>query len=393
MTLLTATRTRNDAILEAFDHYQIPIVADSGQAHYLESLEVMVMLDTLRTINNPLHDYPLVALMKSPMFDFDEDELARISLQSLPEQKQVAFYHKVQLALKQTAEHANLMDAKLLAKIENFLKVLSAWRAAAKTSSLYDLLWKIYEDRYYYDYVGALPNGAQRQANLYALTLRANDYEKASFKGLSRFIAMIDKVIENEHDLASVPLAAPKDAVQLMTVHKSKGLEFKYVFLLNMDKAFNRKDQSGPIILSRQKGIGFKYIANLPVETENPAAPESIRLQIETPCYQGNVEEAKLATISEQMRLLYVAMTRAELKLYLVGKGRENKLRDTDWGTSRNGKLDPEKRKEWTSYQDWLFAIQDVFTKNTLAYDTRFVTDEDLSPDQLEPLELSLIHI
>ena len=83
----------------------------------------------------------------------------------------------------------------------------------------------------------------------------------------------------------------------------------------------------------------------------------------------------------------YVAMTRAELKLYLVGKGREDKLRDTDWGTSRNGKLDPEKRKEWTSYQDWLFAIQDVFTKNTLAYDTRFVTDEDLTPDQLEPLE------
>ena len=75
-------------------------MADSGQAHYLESLEVMVMLDTLRTINNPLHDYPLVALMKSPMFDFDEDELARISLQTLPEQKQVAFYHKVQLALE-----------------------------------------------------------------------------------------------------------------------------------------------------------------------------------------------------------------------------------------------------------------------------------------------------
>ena len=387
ITLLTATRTRNDAILESFDQYHIPIVADSGQAHYLESLEVMVMLDTLRTINNPLHDYPLVALMKSPMFDFDEDELARISLQTLPEQKQMAFYHKVQLALEKTAEHANLIDAKLLAKIENFLKVLSAWRAAAKTSSLYDLLWKIYEDRYYYDYVGALPNGAQRQANLYALTLRANDYEKASFKGLSRFIAMIDKVIENEHDLASVPLVAPKDAVQLMTVHKSKGLEFKYVFILNMDKAFNRKDQSGPIILSRQKGIGFKYVASLPVETENPATPETIRLQIETPCYQRNVEETKLATISEQMRLLYVAMTRAELKLYLVGKGREDKLRDTDWGTSRNGKLDPEKRKEWTSYQDWLFAIQDVFTKNTLAYDTRFVTDEDLTPDQLEPLE------
>ena len=116
------------------------------------------------------------------MFDFDEDELARISLQTLPEQKQMAFYHKVQLALEKTAEQARLIDAKLSAKIENFLKVLSTWRAAAKTSSLYDLLWKIYEDRYYYDYVGALPNGAQRQANLYALTLRANDYEKPALR-------------------------------------------------------------------------------------------------------------------------------------------------------------------------------------------------------------------
>ena len=125
--------------------------------------------------------------------------------------------------------------------------------------------------------------------------------KKPALRACRAFIAMIDKVIENEHDLASVPLAAPKDAVQLMTVHKSKGLEFKYVFILNMDKAFNRKDQSGPIILSRQKGLGFKYVANLPVETENPAAPESIRLQIETPCYQRNVDETKLATISEQM--------------------------------------------------------------------------------------------
>ena len=85
--------------------------------------------------------------------------------------------------------------------------------------------------------VGTLANGAQRQANLYALSLRANEYEKSSFKGLSRFIGMIDCILENQHDLASVPVAAPKDAVRLMTIHKSKGLEFKYVFLLNMDKA------------------------------------------------------------------------------------------------------------------------------------------------------------
>ncbi|MGZ7153769.1 hypothetical protein ACXWOD_09790, partial [Streptococcus pyogenes] len=92
-----------------------------------------------------------------------------------------------------------------------------------------DLIWKIYNDRFYYDYVGALPHAQRRQTNLYALALRANNFEKTGFKGLSRFIGMIDKVLESDNDLMEVEVAAPKNAVSLMTIHHSKGLEFKYV--------------------------------------------------------------------------------------------------------------------------------------------------------------------
>ena len=109
-----------------------------------------------------------------------------------------------------------------------------------------------------YDYVGALPNGPARQANLYALALRADQFEKSNFKGLSRFISMIDNILESQHDLASVAVAPPKDAVELMTIHKSKGLEFPYVFILNMDQDFNKQDTMSEVILSRKNGLGVK---------------------------------------------------------------------------------------------------------------------------------------
>ena len=131
---------------------------------------------------------------------------------------------------------------------------------------------------------------------------------------------MIDRILENQHDLASVPVAAPKDAVRLMTIHKSKGLEFKYVFLLNMDKAFNRQDSSSAIILSRTKGVGIKYVADVSVSVEESYAPNQLRISMDTLPYQQNLVELQLASLSEQMRLLYVAMTRAETKLYLIGR-------------------------------------------------------------------------
>ena len=387
ISLLTSSRSRNDQILLALSEYGIPVKTDGEQNNYLQSLEVQVMLDTLRVIHNPLQDYALVALMKSPMFDFDEDELARLSLQKATDKVQENLYEKLLNAQKQATEQKDLIHTALAEKLNQFMDILESWRLYAKTHSLYDLIWKIYNDRFYYDYVGALPNGPARQANLYALALRADQFEKSNFKGLSRFIRMIDQVLEAQHDLASVAVAPPKDAVELITIHKSKGLEFPYVFILNMDQDFNKQDSMSDVILSRQNGLGVKYIAKVETGAVEAHYPKTIKLSIPSLTYMQNEEELQLASYSEQMRLLYVAMTRAERKLYLVGKGSREKLEAKEYPASENGKLDKHTRLQAKNFQDWIWAITKVFAKEDLNFSYCFVGEDQLTREAIGVLE------
>ncbi|MEX2783565.1 helicase-exonuclease AddAB subunit AddA [Streptococcus sp. H49] len=387
ISLLVAARTRNDDIVQTFNKFGIPLVADGGEQNYLKSVEVMVMLDTLRSIDNPLNDYALVALLRSPMFAFDEDELARLSLQTLKDGHQQNFYEKIENVFVRRGQHMELIHPELQMKVEAFLKVFRSWRDFARLHLLYDLIWKIYNDCFYYDYVASSPNGRQAQANLYALALRADQFEKNGFKGLSRFITMIDRILETDNDLADVEVAAPKQAVNLMTIHKSKGLEFKYVFLLNMDKKFSPADSRSPIILSRQNGAGIKYTADMKQELEESSLP-SVRVRMETLPYQINQQELKLAALSEQMRLLYVAMTRAEQKLYLVGKGSQEKW-DSRWSAdSPQGQFLPvSDREQATSFQDWVLAVQAAYSQEDLHLKIRFITDEDLKTEPIGRLQ------
>lgn len=387
IALLTSSRSRNDQILLALSEYGIPVKTDGEQNNYLQSLEVQVMLDTLRVIHNPLQDYALVALMKSPMFGFDEDELARLSLQKVEDKVQENLYEKLVNAQKQATSQKNLIYTALAEKLNQFIDILDSWRLYAKTHSLYDLIWKIYNDRFYHDYVGALANGPARQANLYALALRADQFEKSNFKGLSRFIRMIDQVLEAQHDLASVAVAPPKDAVELMTIHKSKGLEFPYVFILNMDQDFNKQDSMSDVILSRQNGLGVKYIAKVETGAVEAHYPKTIKLSIPSLTYTQNEEELQLASYSEQMRLLYVAMTRAERKLYLVGKGSREKLEAKEYPAANNGKLDGNTRLQARNFQDWIWAISKVFAKDNLNFSYRFVGEAQLTREAIGELE------
>lgn len=387
MALLTASRSRNDQVLLALSEYGIPVKTDGAQANYLQSLEVQVMLDTLRVIHNPLQDFALVALMKSPMFSFDEDELARLSLQKSEDKVQENFYEKLVNAQAKTSLHKDLIKSELHKKLEFFMKTVQSWRLYSKTYSLYDLIWKIYSERFYYDYVGALPNGQARQANLYALALRADQFEKSNFKGLSRFITMIDQVLEAQHDLASVTVAPPKDAVELMSIHKSKGLEFPYVFILNIDQQFNKQDSMSEVILSRKNGLGLKYVARVATNAKEEYLPSSIKLSIPSLTYTQNEEELQLASYSELMRLLYVAMTRAEKKLYLVGKGSREKLEAKEYPTNGQGLLTRQTRLDAQNFQDWIWAIYQAFSKEDLHFSVRFEGEEDLTEEAIGKLE------
>lgn len=385
ITLLVSSRTRNDGILQTFEHYDIPLVTDGGEQNYLKSVEVMVMLDTLRALDNPLNDYALVALMRSPMFSFNEDDLARLALQTNEDETRANLYQKLEHALANQGQHAELVTPALRQKLKVFMTCFSKWRDFAKWHSLYDLIWKIYNERFYYDYVGNLPRAEQRQANLYALALRANNFEKTGFKGLSRFIRMIDRVLESENDLADVEVALPKHAVNLMTIHKSKGLEFKYVFILNIDKKFSIQDMMSPLILSRQNGAGIKYLADMREELDTDVFP-TVKVSMDTLPYQLNKRELRLATLSEQMRLFYVAMTRAEKKLYLVGKASSEKLVDKYSGKSENNHLPVAEREAFMTFQDWMLAIHEAY-KN-LPFKVEFVTDEDLTEEKIGQIEV-----
>ena len=386
IALLTAARSRNNQVLLALSEYGIPVKTDDAEKSYLQSLEVQVMLDTLRVIHNPLQDFALVALMKSPMFSFDEDELARLSLQNSEDKVQENFYEKLVNAQAKTSLHKDLIKSELHKKLECFMETVHSWRLYSKTHSLYDLIWKIYSDRFYYDYVGALPNGQSRQANLYALALRADQFEKSNFKGLSRFITMIDQVLEAQHDLASVAVAPPKDAVELMSIHKSKGLEFPYVFILNIDQQFNKQDSMSEVILSRKNGLGLKYVARVATNAKEEYVPSTIKLSIPSLTYSQNEEELQLASYSELMRLLYVAMTRAEKKLYLVGKGSREKLESKEYPTNGQGLLTRQTRLDAQNFQDWIWAIYQAFSKEDLHFSVRFEGEEDLTKEAIGEL-------
>ena len=386
IALLTASRSRNDLVLLALSEYGIPVKTDGALNNYLQSLEVQVMLDTLRVIHNPLQDFALVALMKSPMFSFDEDELARLALQKSEDKNQENFYEKLVNAQANTSPQNDLIKSQLHKKLNLFMETVNSWRLFSKTHSLYDLIWKIYSERFYYDYVGALPNGQARQANLYALALRADQFEKSNFKGLSRFIAMIDQVLEAQHDLASVAVAPPKDAVELMSIHKSKGLEFPYVFILNIDQQFNKQDSMSEVILSRKNGLGLKYVARVATNAKEEYLPTTIKLSIPSLTYSQNEEELQLASYSELMRLLYVAMTRAEKKLYLVGKGSREKLESKEYPTNGKGLLTRETRLDAKNFQDWIWSIYQAFSKDDLHFSVRFEGEEQLTKEAIGEL-------
>ncbi|MGT2845549.1 helicase-exonuclease AddAB subunit AddA [Streptococcus hongkongensis] len=390
ITLLVSSRTRNDSIFQTFSQYGIPLVADGGQENYLKSVEVMVMLETLRSINNPYNDYALVALLRSPMFNFDEDQLARIAMQKGDTEKLDSFYDKLKHAQSGQGQHRQLITSELGEKISQFLEILKNWRVYSQKQSLYSLIWKIYNDRFYFDFVGTLPKAEQAQANLYALALRAQQFEKTGFKGLTRFIGMIDKILTNQNDLADVDVAKPKEAVSIMTIHKSKGLEFKYVFILNCDKKFALTDLHSSMILSRKEGAGIKYLADVKDQLQADKL-NSLKVYLETLPYQLNRTELKYATLSEQMRLFYVAMTRAEKKLYMIGKGSKAKLVDKFDGQREGNHLPKALRERMQSFQEWLLAIQAAFPQKELHFTLDYINDEQLSDQEIGQLEMKQV--
>lgn len=339
IVLLTPTKMNNLEIQELFLEMKIPTAIHETQ-NFFQTTEVTIMMSLLKIIDNPQQDIPLVAVLRSPIVGLNEIELTYIRLQN----RQVDFYAALQEYVEE--DFMDVRNVDVQKKVRRFLTDLDRWREFARRKSVVDLIRLLYQETAYVDYVGGMSGGKQRKANLEALYHRAASYEKTSFKGLYRFIRFIDKMQEREKDLAEpTSILLEENAVRVMTIHASKGLEFPVVFLMDLSKRFNSSDWTGTYVFDRELGIGLKY--------KNP----DNQIQSSTLVDTAIKKIKKQRGYAELMRLLYVAMTRAEQKLFLVGTAESEAKAFTQWdkgNSSRTEVLPARLRLETNNFMDWI---------------------------------------
>ncbi|WP_416731250.1 helicase-exonuclease AddAB subunit AddA [Fictibacillus sp. JL2B1089] len=333
--LFRATSVWAPVILEEFKQQGIPAYAELSTG-YFDATEIHIMMSLLKVIDNPLQDIPLAAVLRSPLVGMTGEELAVIRLK----QKQDNYLGAVEL-YRAEGENTRIQE-----KVSTFLDQLEKWRHQARQGSLSDLIWEIYRETGYFDYVGGLTGGKQRQANLRALYDRAKMYESTSFRGLFRFLRFIERMQERGKDLgAARALGEQEDVVRVMTIHKSKGLEFPIVFVGGINKQFNTRDLNEKVLLHKELGLGTQYI-NPEYRIAYPTLP---KLAI--------AGRKKMELIAEEMRVLYVALTRAKEKLYLVGTVNDIEKSVDSWRDSlyeENWILPDFERAGVKSYLDWI---------------------------------------
>lgn len=346
--LLRATSTLAPIFEKELADLDLPVFSDSS-AEYLNSVEIQTIMSILKIIDNPLQDIPLVTVLRSTIGKFTDNDLIEIRLVD----RNCDFYEAL-LKARISAE-GNLKN-----KIEDILSKLEKWREEQEYKTLDELIWQIYIDTGYYNYVGLLPNGALRQANLKILFEKAKQYESASFKGLFNFINFIDKLKGNNGDMASAKLIGEnEDVIRIMSIHKSKGLEFPIVFLCAAQKSFNMKDLNENILLHQDMGFGPTFIDIENKIKFNTIAKEAIKIK------------SKEEIISEEERILYVALTRAKEKLIITGRRKDlskdlaKKQEELELYTQDKERIDNKLVKKAKSYLDWIMLVY-LFNKNNI---------------------------
>ncbi len=266
---------------------------------FFSSLEVGVAIDMLAVIDNPHSDVPLISVLRSPAFGFTADELSAIRAAD----RSSDFY----TALLSAAEKGN-------GRCLDFAEKLSAIRSAAPDLSLDALLWRIYTETELFAICSAMSGGEERRANLMCLFQLARSFEETGYRGLFRFVAWLRRMAEKNQE---PPRSSDGDYVSIMSIHKSKGLEFPFVFLCDLAHRFNKNDSRSHVLLHSELGLG-------------PKLTDSVRgVEYPTLAHRAIEKQIDRESLSEEMRVLYVAMTRARERLIMsaVWKNAEEKLK------------------------------------------------------------------
>ncbi len=310
------------------DTYARILTAEGIPAHtesrtgYFTTIEIQTLLNLLRVVDNPRQDIPLAAVLKSMIGGFSDVELARIR-SAFPERN---FYESC-MRYRTDGE-----DSCLRERLGKFWDHLREYRRQAEYLAIHELIEELLRDTGYGDYLAAQPGGRQRQANVRMLVERALAFEKTSYRGLFHFVRYIEQLQSYQEDFGEAGvLGENEDAVRIMTIHKSKGLEFPVVIVGGLGKSFNRQDSRSRVVIHPDLGVGADWVD--PRKRTKTATLQKRVLQ----------KALDLEMLGEELRVLYVAFTRAREKLILLGSaaGLSQKLE----------KFQPEGRRETLSFR------------------------------------------
>jgi len=301
--LLRSAKGYAEIYYEVLMREGIPAFVDSGEG-YFDTLEVEIFLNLIRIIDNRKQDIPLLSVLRSPIFGFTVEELILIRIHD-----REGPYHRV---FRDYAERGE--DAALRQKCSAVLSRIDRWKMQAPLMPLEDFLWMLIRETGYYEYICGIPGGSQRQANLRALADKAVQFQNSQMKGLFSFINYIEAIKKRNVPMGQVKLLGENDdVVRIMTIHKSKGLEFPMVLVGGLGKRFNMESDTPQVSLHKDIGLGIRY-----VDRENSCYKKTI---VQTAVEQKKRREA----LAEELRILYVAFTRAMDRLVLLGT-----LKDAD---------------------------------------------------------------
>jgi len=292
--IMRSARDMATPLREACSALDIPLYCDMGGG-YFDTIEISVFLSLLRILDNPQDDIPLLASMRAPFFAFTEEELAQIRLR---DRKRLFYFAVVETAKEETV---------LGEKCASFLKKLKRWRRQAAFLPTDTLILRLFEETGYLLFVSGTEGGERKRANLELLFEKAHQFEKTSFRGLFHFLQYVDRISSRGDDFGEAKLISEgENVVRLMSIHKSKGLQFPIVILAGTERRFNRKAVQGPFLFHKDLGIGISHIE-----------PKR-RIRYETPARAAIALQKHREEMGEELRVLYVALTRAKERLIIT---------------------------------------------------------------------------
>lgn len=307
--LVRSQRGYAETLVKVLTEAGIPAFSEQ-KSGYFDAIEVATIINFIKIIDNPLQDIPLTAVMKSEIIGLTINELAKMRA----EQQEGSMYNLVKWYID------NGSDENIQAKLKKMCAYIEDYANRSRYTDIHTLLKEIITETGYYNYVSAMPAGAKRKGNLDMLIEKAKNYEKTSYSGLFNFVRYIEKLNKYNVDYGeALQVGESANIVRLMTIHKSKGLEFPIVFLCGCGKQFNNSDLRGSIVLHPELGIGTDYI------------DYDSRTKTKTLYKNIIANRLKIEALGEELRVLYVALTRAKEKLYITGCVKDMKKSMEKW--------------------------------------------------------------